>query len=380
LGGLGETIAGVHMSALIERIDRQIEQSSEASEQAELMAEKACYLARGGKFDVANECVRTLRRAFGNGSHPRISVWIMLVEGLLQYFQGERLLARDRILRAERISSSMVLYRLLPLTEVWLAHIAFNLANYEEMLDFALRAKTAPGFSCPDVQLRLAMAIADASLHSGDRKGAQTFYEIARAQAVNTGDQLAISAVMYNRAAHGLNLCLVEQALDDAEVSASDIKWYEMELDSAARFDAAIDARALRSTIDVLKCRSLVAKGRCAEAEEALARVWADIGDDGDRVLRAHILVNLARCAAERRAFSKARALANQAVSGDLAAIDRDDLVAISHLVFETTKCFGDCSEIERAEVSRRQAISSYRAERNSLEAIIPLLQDTLDR
>jgi len=87
------------MSQLLRRIDAELQVERMPTKRGELLARRACHLARLGQFIEARELIEQTRDAFPTDSHPHVSIWMMLAEGVLYTFEDLSAQGRDRVMR-----------------------------------------------------------------------------------------------------------------------------------------------------------------------------------------------------------------------------------------------------------------------------------------
>jgi len=284
------------MTPLLTRIDQELSTCTDPLRRAELLADRACYLARTGDFEGANAIASSLRRDYGDGRNARISVWIMLVEGLVLFFEALSSSARDRIFRANVLSKAMQLPRLAALTGVWLAHIEFDRSAYDSMARaLSDSIKSADGH-CHDVQSRAGLVLGDAYLYLGDRDLSQVWYEHARRHATEIGDRAAIGALMYNRAAFGLASIRIGHHVHNQIADEQYLKFIEMELESAWSFQVGTRVTSLAHLIDLCRARIAIVQRRFVAAVNILERLHMDLHRWEDRPNRPSVLVDLVWC------------------------------------------------------------------------------------
>jgi hypothetical protein len=252
------------MSRLLARIDQDLNSCIDPQRRAELLAERACYLARIGDFAGAKDILLFLRREFGDGHSARISVWIMLIEGLVFYFDGFDPRALDRITRASVIGAASQLGELTKTAQAWLAHIEFN--RYEFLAMAAAINKCRPVSSTESCQwhARVCLIVADANMYAGQLTSGNRWYQRARNAAVTIGDEATISAVIYNRAA--MNLARFRLEAISGNIDRDSLNLLSLEMSSARNFDAAVGHTSLAQLIEACRARIVLSLGDFASA------------------------------------------------------------------------------------------------------------------
>ena len=259
------------MSQLLARIEEQLATTSEPWKRAVLVARRGCYWSRVGRFDEARRTVLELRASFGQGQDGRVTVWIMLLEGLIHLYESIGSGARDRFNRAQFLSIATQDSELISITSAWKAHFEFETSDFVAMvasLQLALEHLTADRH---DACSRVAMVIADVLFVCGDRSTAQTWFMLSRDHALAAGDQATIDALLYNRAAFGLAWLRAHRCfgpLDQGLVSA-----VSMEISSAINFQALTRVEALQNFVYLCEARVLALANDFQGASAALERI-----------------------------------------------------------------------------------------------------------
>jgi hypothetical protein len=294
------------MKPLLTRIDEQLSVCTDPLQRAELLAERACYLARIGRFAEANEIATSLRRTFGDGLNARVSVWVMLIEGLVLFYAHLDIKSRDRLWRAHAISVACKFGDLLLLTASWLAHIDFNRSDFTAVIG-SLQKCVGRSLDLPSAwQVRVCLILADCFLYSRQFEVAKRWYEKARTSAVSLGDEATLGAIIYNRAALGLVNLRFEALVNS--VSSEAIRFMSLELDSASSYQRGARHDSLTQLLAACRARILMLQkdyGAAASMLKAIiGRADLTLNLDSDRHL---LLVELAECLHECGLTTEAR-------------------------------------------------------------------------
>jgi tetratricopeptide (TPR) repeat protein len=245
------------VTPLLERLQQRLDTCQDPAQRAELLAERACYLARTGDIAGAQETIAWLRTHFGDGRHPRVSVWIMLAEGITKYFSDSASAAAERLSRAGLLAEAMGFSDICRLASAWSAHVDFNRAQFGAMVKHLM--------SCGPVNLvdptaadgRLTLTLADAFTYAGRMDEARRWYAKAHRVAISLGDQAGVAALMYNRSAMRIARMRVSAALN-LELG-DEFKHLSMEVASASGFHDAIGHRSLPHLLDYIESQSFMA-------------------------------------------------------------------------------------------------------------------------
>ncbi|MDP1898890.1 MAG: hypothetical protein Q8K96_00345 [Rubrivivax sp.] len=252
-------------SPLVTRLLSGIEGCYDKEERYSLLAELACYRARIGEFEEAEDLRIELRREFGDGRSIRVSILIMCAESLLHYFRELSEEARDRMARANLLSNAARDDRLIALTSSWLAHIDFNLNRFEAMEGDVRACFQSIHADDGTAECRVSIVLGDAFLFVGNTVVSQAWYERARRAATRIGDQAAVGAITYNRAA--LRVAASRLACVTAPVDEDMVRLVHLEVQSAINYQAVAQLKSLEHLLQTAKIGVLILQEKFAEAE-----------------------------------------------------------------------------------------------------------------
>lgn len=284
------------MIPLLTRIDNELATCTHPGRSAELWAERASYLARTGEFTEAHEILARLRQGFGDGRDARVSVRIMLLEGLLLYFEKASRLARDRVLRAKTIASAVGIVDLSLLSSAWLAHMEFECGNYSAMFHLLESIVCDRSLASPDLRARTALVIANALSYCGNDAVAQRWFEACRQACVDAGDRATMGAVMYNRVAFRLARLWVRGIAYRDAIDVERINMLEKELESAWAFQVGTSVSALSHLTELSRARILMLKMEFSRAADVLSPLLTQMSALGDEDRRPCVVIELAYC------------------------------------------------------------------------------------
>ncbi len=329
----------------------------------------ACYLARVGEFDEVERRRVDLRKEFGDGRSAPVSILIMCVEALVLYYKGLDPNARDRLARANLLSVACRQPDLVALTYAWLAHIDFNLGRFPAMLLAISRCMEAIDWDDGTALLRVSLVLGDALSFSGHDGGARKWYEQARLLSSRLGDQAAIGAITYNRAAlrvaaarvRSLSQPLDAQALTilDAEVRSA------VNYQSLARLNS-LDHLLQSSTIGVLMLQS-----RYEEAINAIDRLLATaaVPADSSELMLLYADSALANAKLGRSELGSERAKAAMAMNSETFGADDKALLHGTLAAFSLLN--EDAGAAENHRLARDVAVREHEATIASLTSLL---------
>jgi tetratricopeptide (TPR) repeat protein len=361
-----ETLGG-SMSQLLARLDAQQQKTSDPIELAQIKARRCCYLSRIGRFEESRYLIADLRKEFGAGQNSRISIWIMLAEGIVEMFQNISSVARDRIARAQLIALAVQDRELGAITSAWKAHADFEISDFDGMLKSLTIAKNLADSGNLDAQIRIAITMSNCFFLCGDRDSGQIWFMRCRNHAIAAGDQATTDALLYNRAAFGVASLRARRCFSDIDQSL--LTLVHLEVASARNFQLMTQDLSLTHLIELCDARVLLMKNDFVNAYNAFERVRSASPFAKYNFSEAMIDLEMAMCANGLGRLDEATELCRLANNFDFSALDIDDqLVAAwmkSQLAVADNEC-GDVAESARmfAEISER-----YVSHRSTLEA-----------
>lgn len=298
------------MSRLLARLDHELAGCRDPLRRAELAAERGCYLARVGDIAAAQLVAAQLRREHGDGRASRIAVRIMLLEGLILFFDNMDPLATDRILRAHTVALAWRHDDLIRLTAAWLGHMQFVRGDFDAMLKAFEPCFDRPG-ACLEASSRVCVLIGSAHQFAGQPQAARPWYERARREAITLGDDATIGALVYNRPA----MSLVTLRLDAlrGRLDADELQMAGIGVESAYAYCLGAHQRSLMQLKDACRARVALLGGEPARAlviyDELLRLQDTRFGFHADRLMleieRAACLLDVGRDGDARQALDR---------------------------------------------------------------------------
>lgn len=162
----------------------------------------AAYRARIGDFESAKQIVVRERSVQPSVYSAALYARINFVEGLCQYFECGPNAALEKLSRASALAIGCPEDDSLPsLIFSWLAGLHRNQGRWRAMVDSLLAAVERKSACTPEVYFRVCLVCADILQEVGFYEAASVWYAAARERALEIGDDAALSAMLYNRAA-----------------------------------------------------------------------------------------------------------------------------------------------------------------------------------
>ena len=258
-------------SRLLASLNEQASSTRDPVLWARTVCRAASHFARHGNTSQALTSIAVVRSQFSDQLHPEVASWLMLAEGVLNYFQKKPREAYDRIRRAHGLAVALNTESALPSCAAWMAHMEFNECQYEQM---AVHLEQALLSAKPDDHQALARAslvMADAYQLVGEFDLARPWYERTRQSAAAEGDEATVSAMLYNVAAfRAANVRLADTF--GLEITA-DFRRASIEASSATTFDVAIGSSGLDFLTKMLWGLILTIEKKYLEASSVLESI-----------------------------------------------------------------------------------------------------------
>lgn len=331
-------------SPLVQRLVASIDQCQDADSRACCLAELACYWARVGEFGEAERLRTELRRDFGDGRSVRVSVLIMCIEALLVYFRQLGPQARDRMMRASLLSNAAGDSRLIALTSAWMAHIDFNLNRFETMSSSIESCLSAIDADDGTADCRVSLVLGDAFLFVRALTASNAWYARARAAASKIGDQAAIGALTYNRAA--LHVAGARFQSLHRPLPATEIDLVLAEVQSAINYQAIARLRSLDHLLQSANVGALMLQERFMDAlphiEDVLKSPDAPPNSAQRALLQADLALTLACTAQPDMALQAIESL----LAMNIDSFGADDQAVIWSTVHRASQVCGETGEL----------------------------------
>ncbi len=345
-------------SRLLERLDAQIARDPESLDASCARAERACYLARQGHIDAAGIELDALRLRYESRTHPAISVWLSLADGLVSHFTNMGGLARDKMRRAHALSAASRLMPLHALSAAWLAHMDDTRMDVDSMARHLSQALLLAHADHHAARSRGNLVAAQALHLAGRLDLAMPWYQRARAHANAEGDDATISAIMFNMAS--IRASNLRQVALTGQGNAMEGIYALMSADATSSFDVRIGASSAMPLMPLLRAQILSLQ---ADAAGALAAYEAHL--DGAHGLSRMHCANLAEqawCRSQMGQHDAARADALAAEASVGSDTQLDDRAATHSRCAQVFAALGDTAQAQRHSELAAPLWNDYRA------------------
>lgn len=351
------------MTTLLERLDAQLATCTDPLKRAELMAEKGGYLARMGCREEVEVILLKLRRDYGRGDVVRISLHIMILEGIQQYFSSLDENAIDRFRRAAVIGLAVRELDLLGLATAWRAHLHFERCEFELLRNSLDELQRFGSSISPSAKLRVSMVIADALRYVGWNRQSQEWYDLSRAVALQLGDRVSIGALMYNRVAFGFARLCAHALFEDLKPERRNLEMMQVEAASARSFQDGTHTFALTHLTELCQARIQVELECWADALVRLQAVAGLITEHENRRNRPILTADIALCRLMLGDSEQARTVLRQVGSLDVSSLDVDERLLVLGRMQRIASTLGEVEDLSLIFRQFEQARSDYAAE-----------------
>lgn len=346
------------MSQLLLRLERGIRLEDSASKRDTLLAQKAAYLARIGRFDAAKTIVGELRGVYGDGHSGAITVRIMLAEAMLHLYESFDPNALDRIRRAQFISQMMREKQLIALTSAWKAHLEFENSLFEEMFRSLRVARDNASERDHPSQTRYCMVLCEVSLLSGKKDLGQFWFMRARDHALHDGDQASIDGLLYNKAAFALAWLRVEGCFGRLDSEA--IQRLRFELSSSRNYQTLTQIKAMAEQVTLCEARLSILQEDYPSAVQQLENVRGRGPFAEYNFSQEYIDLELAFCHAKLGQFDQAALYLKSFEQLKIQRFDIDEQLVGLWMVRELSRINGLFGDAPKAEAALESATMIY--------------------
>ncbi len=346
------------MSKLLRSLEEQLKVEGNEYVRAELQAKKAAYLARTGAFDEARAEIGAVRGIFGDGRSGRVTVLLMVAEGLLLHFEALGAGALDRVLRAQMLAQAGRDQELIALTSAWRAYLEFEKSDFESAARSIDLASTTASESDSAARLRIAAVLFTAFALCGDLLAAQKYFHLGRDHAVSQGDQAGLDALLHNKAV--FTAAHLRTANCIGRLDRSILTFTRTEVNSARNLQRLTQIQSLATYIDLADARLAIIEGKHAYALERLEHLQGT-GPFPKGHFGPHLgLIEQAYCLGHLGNLDEAIARLQGAREADLSDVDPDDRLVATWQLLELSKLDQRFGQIEAREAEFSLAQSAY--------------------
>jgi tetratricopeptide (TPR) repeat protein len=360
-------------SRLLARLDAAISRTRDPVQLACLRAERAGFLGRHGKVELAHTQLKDIQRQFADRPHVAVSGWIALAEGQIEHAARLGTAAHDRFQRAHALSAAAQLKPLQALSAAWLAHTEYVRNQRQRMADMCAEALQLAAPDHHAARWRAALTVA-CGYHFGGRVDlAQPWYMAARTHAMADGDDVALSALIYNQAALRTSEARLLAAFDrHCEQRAAGAV---IGTESSGQFDVVAGVQSLDWLVPLLRAQLLLLEARYAEALALLDEHWPRSEPHWQARMAPGMLADRAWCLWQLGRRDEAREEAGRALECIDAPSDADDRALAHARLAQVFEALGDTATAAgHADAAQRDCATHRQEQQRQVE----LLETTL--
>lgn len=360
------------MSKLLSGLDAEIAKTTDEVKRGELVARKAGYLARLGSFDEAQALLQQLRAQFGQGQSPRVSIWLMLAEGLLHTFREMSDEGADRIMRAHALAGATRDRALIAATSAWRAFTQSERSEFKGMVRSLDTAFANSSSDDHEVLARLYMILANARMSIGERAEAHDLYMYSRHHALECGDQATIDALIYNKAAFMLAWLRARKALGDEDSEL--LRQLRVELNSAKTYQQMVGVSAFSNFVYLWEARLLLLGDEFPAAIQAFERVRLMQPFAKYNFHQSLVDLEIGYCLLRMNRLAEAEERARPALASDLSGLHDDDKLFAAWIRWKLTEAIPSLGEPPIRMNALHAARNEFLAGCDELRAALSLL------
>lgn len=329
---------------------------------AKTVCRVASHYARQGSGDDAITAIAAVRAEFQDGLESEVACWLMLAEGILNFFQMNNKMAYDRTQRAYALSKALNIRDAIPSCAAWMAHLEFNANQYERMVIHLNEALLNARNDDHQAGARAALVLADAYHFAGSFDEARPWYARCRLHATAEGDNATLSAMLHNVAAFRTSNVRLADAFNAFDPAESHRAWLEAQ--SAYAYDSAVGSTGLQLLLPLLRGQIFTVERRYQDAIALLSSI--DLKSLHSRLIPL-VHADIAWCLAGESRLDEAWSAVDSAKSLASSMQENDDYAYVCARLSLTAKICGYIEESNSWKERSLQAITEHRKTQTSL-------------
>lgn len=327
------------MSKLLRHLDNEVDVNRDSLSGAIARCRRAIYLSRVGDFENAVQDIDWLRKIFGLGESPSVSIWIMVAEGILYTFRDLSEEGADRLRRANALALAMRDRSLVSITSAWRAHLQFERSQFKAMSRSLQDALANAGDEERDALIRTYLVLGNAYQSCGMKAPARTSYMIAHHYALQIGDQASIDARIYNQASFAASWLRARNCV--GVVDRVELDTVASELRSSLNYQTLTNTRAMENMVRLWLGRMLMLLGSYQEAMQQMESARGLLPFSPYGFKNSQLDLELACCALKLGDRSDAIERSREALRDDFADLHEDEQMVAAYLRLNLIREFG---------------------------------------
>ena len=357
-------------------LDEQINNCFDLAERNTLFAKKAAALTRHSFFEDAKNILSRLR-TINSKYDPRLSAWIMFVEGQIEHFETLNITrARDKFVRAHLISQVAKDRELASATSAWLAHCDFVDGRLPDAAGYLAKAFNWSRELKGDARGRACMVLADGFNMAGDTITAKHWYSAARACAVEAGDIAMQNVMLFNSAAFHVSHLTLSDCV--STVTSEELKRTKLEVASASNLNAALGITSLSSMIPIMLAEVLVIEKEWSRAERDFSLHLPQLAAEGQSKQAHKITAQRAWCRANIGDRAGAHRDVQAASASSSENSDCDDLSVLHYRLAAASAILDEPELHEHHRVVADGYLVEFRGQQSNIRKLFTPIADSV--
>lgn len=328
------------ISRLLAALNARILSAPDERSAACLRAEAAAHRARRGESEVVAAEISSLRDLNAHWGDPKLSTWLHLADGVYELTEGRHQAAVDRFERTRAVASALGLYRQMSIAASWLTYIAFMRNDTDALISKVNEVAALGGEADPSAVSRSKMLVGQTFHYAGRYDLARPWYQSARELAVEVGDDVITSALLFNIASH--HVSNYRQHSLRGGISSAPVGLLAMASESVANYDEMAGINSLDSFGGTLLASIHLFHDRFGESSK-LFKEFIDVAErQGLERMKAPYLADLSYCQVKLGELDAGRTYACLAQEAISRAVHIDDLAATRSRLAQTFSLLGE--------------------------------------
>jgi tetratricopeptide (TPR) repeat protein len=297
--------------------------------------------------------------------------WILLAEGIINYFSLDLEKSFDKLRRSLGIGKSASISSVIPLSNAWLSHIYFHKGDYEKTMFHLQESIYSAEIEDHSSRCRSAMVASIFYGFSNLPDIARKWSHRARLHATAEGDEASLAALLFNITVFRIN----ESRLADSlgfEVP-EDYQRVVLELESSLAFDDLAQGAGLPGSPGTLRAHTYVIEKKF---ERAIAILKSILAAGIFAFNRASVQADLAFAYASIGKIEEAQDALKQTLESIFEAHDPDDLAFVYARISGTHRLLGNSESGLSNAAQAEFYLNEYRSLQGRLQALASGLPD----
>jgi hypothetical protein len=349
---------------LLKRLSAELDRASDPDSRIELLSRIAISNARLKRFSESREAIAKARAVCGPDGRLG-TLWIMLAEGVVGFFEEQSPHAMSRIQAAVVLGASMKYSRFVALGAAWKAHLECDAFKFSDMSKSLALAIDHLGETDLDAYTRIAIEIASGYAIAGRREKAKHWFTVGHRAASANGDRASIEALLYNKVALSIASMRVEGC--SSSLSMELLGEVSRELRSLLNFNSLTGGFALMNHLQLVDARLRILLRDYREAKEKLQAIRGAKPFAENHFDPQYFALEVCFCSFHLGDSDAVNQYLNSVSQSDFQSLDLDDRIVASWMLATLSEAdarFGNASAHRKALADQAE---QYKAMQDSL-------------